>query len=385
MLANELKRHLTEKILPFWEMLADEKYGGFYGYVDKELTIHPEAHKGCILNSRILWTFATAARILNNERYLASAKRACNFLESFEDKVNGGVYWSVTHEGKPLDLTKHTYCQAFAIYGLAAYSRATGLKEPLDKAMNLFQSIEAKCRDEGGYGEAYQYDFSPESNEKLSENGVMAGRTMNTLLHVLEAYTELYRASGCPEVKEAGVGCLDILLKRMYHPQKRRLEVFYDAQYTSLLDMQSFGHDIEASWLMWDAVQCLIVPEEQEPYRKMCIALAESVYERAMTDHGVKNEMVNNVVDELRVWWVQAEALLGFANAYYLTGKEIFQKAVDMQWSSIQQMIVDSRRNGEWYWSVHEDGSPTDRPIVEEWKCPYHNGRMCLRIIEQAR
>ncbi|MBE5804915.1 MAG: N-acylglucosamine 2-epimerase [Clostridiales bacterium] len=385
MLANELKTHLTKKILPFWENLADEKNGGYYGYVDKHLVVDTNAHKGCILNSRTLWAFATAARVLEDDRYLTYARRAYDFMQRFEDKENGGVYWSVTAQGEPLDLTKHTYCQAFAIYGLAAYARATGLAEPIEKAMELFRVIEDKCTDAGGYGEAYKCDFSPKNNDKLSENGVMASRTMNTLLHVLEAYAELYRACGSEDVRRAGIVCLERFLKVMYNKEKRRLEVFYDAEYNSLLDMQSFGHDIEASWLIWDAVECLLPEGEREPYKAMCIALAESVHERAMTDHGLKNEIVNGEVDELRIWWVQAEALLGFSNAWELTGNELFKTAVEVQWPATQRLVVDPRPNGEWYWSVYEDGTMTERPMVEEWKCPYHNGRMCLRIIEQNK
>lgn len=385
MLATQLREHLTHKILPFWQNLADEKNGGYYGYVTKELVVDKHAHKGCILNSRTLWSFATAARVLKDESYLPYAKRAYDFMEKFEDRENGGVYWSVTAEGEPLDLTKHTYCQAFAIYGLAAYARATGLAEPLDKAMKLFRIIEDRCMDAGGYGEAYKPDFSPESNEKLSENGVMATRTMNTLLHVLEAYAELYRANGNEEVRQAGVKCLERFLNVMYSKDKHRLEVFFDEAYKPLLDMQSFGHDIEASWLMWDAVECMIPAAEQAPYKAMCLDLADAVYTRAMTDHGLKNEMVDGVVDELRIWWVQAETLLGFSNAYDLTGEKRYQDAVNAQWGTIQRMIVDPRPNGEWYWSVYEDGRMTDRPMVEEWKCPYHNSRMCLRIIEQGK
>lgn len=385
MLANELERHLREKILPFWEKLADEEHGGFYGWVDKDLLVNPKAHKGCILNSRILWTFATATRILGDGHYLPFAQRAYDFLQRFWDEPNGGVYWSVTHDGRPLDTTKHTYCQAFAIYGLAAYARATGLQEPLEKAMRLFDVIEEKCTDAGGYGEAFMADFSPQSNEKLSENGVMASRTMNTLIHVLEAYAELYRAGGSERVRCAGAACLETLLHKVYHPGKQRLEVFFDAQYVSLLNMQSFGHDIEASWLMWDAVQCLLPPAKHQPFRQMCIALAESVHRLAMTDHGLRNETVDGVMDEVRVWWVQAEALLGFHNAFELTGDGRFQQDALMQWDVIKRMIVDPRPNGEWYWSVHEDGAPTGRPIVEEWKCPYHNSRMCLRMIEQLK
>ena len=381
---NEMKKHLTQKILPFWMKLLDKEFGGFYGYVDKDLAVKKDAHKGCILNSRLLWTFSTAYRVTKDEKYLSFADHAYEFLDAFWDHENGGVFWSVTNDGKPLDLTKHTYCQAFAVYGLSAYYRATGRKDALDQAMALFDVIEEKCSDEGGYGEAYKCDFSPESNEKLSENGVMAGRTMNTLLHVLEAYAELYRASFDEKVRRAGEICLERFLNVMYNPEKKRLEVFYDRDYRSLLDMQSFGHDIEASWLMWDAVLCMIPEEKRDAYKDMCISLAEAVYERAMTDHGLKNEMVNGDIDETRIWWVQAETVLGFENVYALTGDEKFRKAYEVQWDAVQRMIVDPREGSEWYWSVSEDGTPTDKPIVEEWKCPYHNGRMCLRLMEKG-
>lgn len=382
---NEMQKHLTDKVLPFWENLADEQNGGYYGYVEQDLTVKKDAHKGCILNSRILWTFATAARVLNDARYLTYARRALDFMAKFEDKEQGGVYWSVSAEGEPLDKTKHTYCQAFTIYGLAAYVRATGDKTALDKAMALFHIIEDKCTDEGGYGEAYKPDFSPESNEKLSENGVMASRTMNTLLHVLEAYAELYRACPDEDVRKAGVTCLKRFLDVMYNPVARRLEVFYDAEYRSLLDMQSYGHDIEGSWLIWDAVQTLLPEAEQAPYRDMCKVLAEAVYERAWTDHGLKNEVVDGEENQLRIWWVQAETVLGFANAYKLTGDVKYQQAVADEWAYIQRVIVDHREGSEWFWCTAEDGTPTaGKPIVEEWKCPYHNGRMVLRMIETA-
>lgn len=381
----EFRDHLVKKILPFWMGLSDDEFGGFYGYVDRNLKVKKDAHKGCILNSRLLWTFSSAGRILKDKRYIAYAKRAYEFMEAFWDRENGGVFWSVAFDGKPLDLTKHTYCQAFAVYGLSAYYRATGETGALEKAFELFRIIEEKCADEGGYGEAYKADFSPKSNEKLSENGVMASRTMNTLLHVLEAYAELYRASGDEKVRTAGEMCLERFLNVMYNPEKMRLEVFYDREYRSLIDMQSFGHDIEASWLMWDAVLCMIPDKKRAPYREMCIALAEAVHARAMTDHGLKNEMVNGEIDETRIWWVQAETVMGFENAYALTGDEKYRRAAETQWNAVKRMIVDPRETGEWFWSVLEDGQPTDKPVVEEWKCPYHNGRMCLRMIDKKQ
>ena len=381
MLKEEIRNHLEQKILPFWEKLADQKYGGYYGYVDKELNVVPEADKGCILNSRILWTFSTAARELEKPELRAFADRAYDFMRCLEDPVNGGVFWSATYDGKPADTTKHTYCQAFAIYGLAAYYQLTGKPEALQKAMALFRLIETKCRDAGGYLEALKADFSPESNEKLSENGVMASRTMNTLLHVVEAYAELQRACPDPDVRTAGRICLERFLHTFYNPGKHRLEVFCDDAYHSLLDMQSYGHDIEASWLLWDAVKTFLPEAEWTPYRAMCLDLADSVCERAFTDHGLKNECVNGVNDELRIWWVQAETMLGLENAWQLTGNPVWADRLKTQWESLKRLIVDKRADGEWYWSVYEDGTPTERPMVEEWKCPYHNGRMCLRLI----
>ena len=382
MLKNQLKDHLTGRILPFWERLADPACGGYYGYVDKDLRVRPEADKGAILNSRILWTFSTAARVLGDDHLRPFAERAYAFLSRFEDPENGGVYWSVTHDGHPKDTTKHTYCQAFAIYGLAAYYRLTGDAEALGKAVALYRVIEDRCRDAGGYGEAYRADFSPESNEKLSENGVMASRTMNTLLHVVEAYTELYRAWPDAELRQKGAEALACFLQTIYNRSERRLDVFFDADFRPLLDMQSYGHDIEASWLLWDAVTALLPESEWAPYRAMCLDLAGSVCERAFTDHGLRNERVNGVNDELRIWWVQAETLLGLDNAWKLSGDPVWRERMDVQWAAIQRLIVDKRPEGEWYWSVYEDGSLTERPMVEEWKCPYHNSRMCLRLIE---
>ena len=383
MLREELQKHLTEKILPFWERLKDEEHGGFYGYVDKELRIVPEADKDCILHSRILWTFATAARALGSGEYRAYADWAYESLARFEDRENGGVFWSVTFDGRPADTTKHTYCQAFAIYGLAAYYRLTGKAEALEKAEALRKIIEEKCTVSNGYGEAYKADFSPESNEKLSENGVMASRTMNTLLHVIEAYAELHRAKPDAALAKLTESRLRIVREKMFNPEKRRLEVFFDAEYRPLLDMQSYGHDIEAGWLLWDAAQEVVPAERRAPYREMCLCLIRSVRERAFTDHGLKNEWVNGVADELRVWWVQAETMLGLAEAWEMTGEAQWPRDLRTQWAAIQRMIVDPRPRGEWYWSVHEDGSLTDRPMVEEWKCPYHNGRMCLRLMEK--
>ena len=207
-IANAAARQLKEHILPFWLSLQDTEYGGFYGYVGYDLKVNPRYEKGCILNSRILWFFSEAAMLLHDPRAASAADHAYRFLaEHCIDEENGGVYWSVQYDGTPADTTKHTYNQAFALYALGAYYRLTGNEEALELALGIFHLIEEHCTDEEGYLEAFTIDWQPESNEKLSENGVMADKTMNTLLHVLEGYAGLYQACHDPEVGQASRRC----------------------------------------------------------------------------------------------------------------------------------------------------------------------------------
>ena len=244
-LAVEARRELADRIIPFWRGLRDDVNGGYIGQVEFDLTRHPEADKGCILNSRILWFFSEAYRALGDEALLPEARHAYEMLKRMTDDVNGGVYWALRADGTVADGTKHTYNQGFAIYALSAYYRASGEAEALARARALFDVVERRCRDAGGYLEAFTADWAPESNEKLSENGVMAGRTMNTLLHILEGYTGLYEAAGDEAVRDRLYEILDILEGRIWNPEKRRQEVFFDMDYNSLIDLYSYGHDID--------------------------------------------------------------------------------------------------------------------------------------------
>ena len=383
MLHEEIRAHLEQKILPFWMRLKDDVYGGFYGYMDNDLVLDRTADKGCILNSRILWTFSTAALTLKREDLRLYADHAYAFLKRFLDPEYGGVYWSLSYDGKPQDTTKHTYCQAFAVYGLAAYYRLTGNREALQIARNLVRLLGKVFRDEGGYLEALQADFSPESNEKLSENGVMASRTMNTLMHVLECLAELYRVDPEESVRKMGIEALDRFLHTFWNPEKRRLEVFCDNEYRPLLDMQSYGHDIEGSWLIWDAAETFLPEGEREPYRVMCLELVKSPTERAFTKHGLKYEIVNGEENETRAWWPQAETMLGFDFAWRMTQDPVWKERMRQQWDYIRKVTVDPREGSEWFNELREDGTLiAEKPMVDEWKCPYHNGRMCLKLLE---
>ena len=232
MIVDEIRSEFVGHVIPFWEGLRDDKYGGYYGMLDFDLNLDKQAVKGCILNSRILWFFSNAYLCLKDESYLSYAEHAYNFMKDHcIDKDNGGIFWSMTYDGKEEDTTKHTYNQAFAIYALSSYYDAAGKKEALDLAYSLYHVIEDRCRDEEGYLEAFTKDFAPASNEKLSENGVEAGRTMNTLLHVFEAYTELYRVDHNEEVGEKLRFIMNIFADKLYNPERGRLEVFFDKDY----------------------------------------------------------------------------------------------------------------------------------------------------------
>lgn len=388
MWVNEVEKELKEHIIPFWIGMQDKECGGFYGMLDIDLKLDKKATKGCILNSRILWFFSNVYLMYKEEKYLDAAKHAYDFMKkAMFDKENGGIYWAVTFDGQPLDTTKHTYNQAFAVYALASYYDATGDKEALQLAYELVEIIETKCCDKGGYLEAFDIYFQPAGNDKLSENGVEAGRTMNTLLHVFEAYTELYRVDGKEEIGNRLRWMLDIFVEKMYNPELRRQEVFFDMEYNTLIDLHSYGHDIETAWLIDRGLEVL----EDDVYNKklepVIAALEENVYRLAFDGNALYNECEKGVNDTKRIWWVQAEAMVGFLNAYTKhPEKPEYLDAVEKIWSYTREYIIDKRPGSEWFSEVDETGIPfTRKPIVEPWKCPYHNGRMCLEVIKRAK
>ena len=381
---EEVRKELTDRIIPFWRGLRDDERGGYIGLVGFDLVRRPEAVRGCILNSRILWFFSEAYMLLEDPELLNEADHAYEMLLRMIDKEHGGVYWSVYPSGEVADGTKHTYNQAFAIYALSAYYRAGKNPDALRLAEQLFDIVQTKCFDGKGYLEAFTSDWRPESNEKLSENGVEAGRTMNTLLHVLEGYTGLYEASRREDVRRCLYFIIDVFEKKIYNRKKCRQEVFFDLDYNTLIDLHSFGHDIETSWLMDHTLRVLGDAAFTERIRPLLLAMTDRTYRDAFTENGFCNESENGVVNKKRIWWVQAEALLGFFNAYQLTGDEKYRSAAISQWKYIRDVICDPREGSEWFWSVDENGRPDGQPIVEPWKCPYHNGRMCMEIIKRG-
>lgn len=383
-MVSEIKEHLLNGIIPFWKGLRDDEYGGYYGYMGFDLAVDKKYEKGCILNSRILWFFSSAYKVLVDKMLLSEATHAYEFFKKYcIDDEYGGVFWSVSYDGKPLDTTKHTYNQAFTIYGLSAYFDASGDWEALKMAVSLYELIEKKMRDERGYLEAFDREFKPVSNEKLSENGTDAARSMNTLLHVMEGYTELYRVSGDGRVRKSLYEILKIVSTKIYNPKLHRQEVFFDKDYNSLVDLYSYGHDIEAAWLINRTVDILGDGNLSAKIGRITEEMASEVYKVAFDGKSIPVEGQDSVVKEDRVWWVQAEGINGFLDAYERhPEKKEYLEAARALWNYIKEFIIDKRPGSEWFWYVDKNGVPAkDEPIVEPWKCPYHNGRMCLEVI----
>lgn len=400
---QELREEFIGHMLPFWMNLKDDENGGFYGLVDFNLSLDKKADKGCILNSRILWLFSNLyTRIETGKwgtvevddalksRWLEIADHAYRFLvEAFLDKEMGGVYWSVTYDGKPADTTKHTYNQAFAIYALSSYYEATGNREAFGLATELFHLVEEKFRDEDGYLEAFKRNFDLESNEKLSENGVMATRTMNTLLHIMEAYTELFRVDEDEnsEVLVSIIKALDIINEKIYDPEKGRLEVFFDKDYNSLIDLYSYGHDIEAAWLMDRTADVISKANtlKNVDVSELTDTLTRNIYDITFNPNGIPAEAENGKVLETRIWWVQCESMIGFMNGYNKdSSNEKYLEAVLSIWEYVKEHVIDRRPGSEWFSEVRPDNEPIEtKPMADEWKCPYHNGRMFIEMMER--
>ncbi len=387
MIIEEIRQELENHIVPYWAALRDDEFGGFYGYRSFELKLDKKADKGVILHSRILWFFSECYAVLKDEKYRALADHAYKYVrDCCVDKEQGGVYWATTYDGKPSDDRKYTYNIAFAIYALSAYYNAAGEKEALTLAEKLFEDIETKTPDgKTGHGEAFTRGWTPEDNEELSENGIMTKKTMNTVLHLVEAYTELYRANKSEKVADALRYQLKIVEDKIFDGDRNALRVFFDDDFNVLGDIHSFGHDIEASWLTDRAVETLGDKALIEKFNAIDLRLAENIYSIAIDNGALNNERENDKIDTTRVWWVQAEGIVGFVNAYQHSGDSKYLKTAAGIWEYVKASVIDKREGGEGYSEVSRDGTPHDfKEVTGPWKCPYHNGRMCLEMLKRG-
>lgn len=386
---DELLKELSGNILPYWRQKTLDPSGGFFGRISGNDIVDKDAHKGAIMTSRVLWTFSSAYRILGGQELLDVAEHAKNeIINRFYDYEYGGVYWSIDHEGRPFDTKKQTYAIAFAIYGLSEFYRASGDKKALDYAVKLFNSIETFCRDKyrNGYFEAFSRDWKPLNDMRLSEKDENECKSMNTHLHVLEAYTNLYRASMEKAVGKSLINLLDIFEKYIIG-KDGHLKLFFNQKWECAYDIISYGHEIEASWLLQEASAIVEENKIKKNIEPLVKKLASAAGEGYRLGEGMSYERYGGQgpFDYDRHWWVQAESVVGYFNLWQsFADEEALEKALEI-WKFIKENLID-RKNGEWFWSVKADGSINrEDDKAGFWKCPYHNGRMCLEIIERIR
>ena len=377
---EELKRN----IMPYWiKRMPDEKEGGFFGRIDGKDNVIAGAPKGAILNARILWSFSAAYITVRDPLYLEMANRAYDYIcrHFFDDKY-GGTYWCLKSSGEPLETKKQIYSIAFFIYALSWYHMATGDKESLDRAVELYNLIEKHSFDRrlNGYFEAFDREWGELADLRLSEKDENEKKTMNTHLHILEAYTSLYRIWPDAWLRERLGNMVTLFAEKIIDPVTSHLNLFFDEQWNCRSTIVSYGHDIEASWLLYEAALAI---GEGDSVSEVSLRVARAALEGLADDGSLwyERDDAKGHFDRDRHWWVQSEAVVGFINAWELSGESVWIERAAGAFRYISDRLVDPV-NGEWFWSIRDDGTVNrNDDKAGFWKCPYHNTRMCLEII----
>ncbi|RDC61473.1 AGE family epimerase/isomerase [Adhaeribacter pallidiroseus] len=394
--ADKLHQYQTEaeaeirRILNFWVEQAQDERGGFIGQMNSQGQVNPSAPKGSVLNARILWSFSAAYRHTQSEQYRQMADRAFNYLLTyFIDQEFGGTYWQVSAAGKPQNTRKQIYGLAFTIYGLSEYYLATQNNQALKVCQELFQWIEKHSYDQvqGGYLEAFSREGELLEDLRLSEKDRNDPKTMNTHLHILEAYANLYRIWPDKFLKNQLEKLIWVFLNHIIDRETGHLKLFLSTNWASTANLVSYGHDIEASWLLEEAAEVLGNPELLVAVKAVAVQMARATIEGIQPDGSLYHEWNKDTThyDTHREWWVSAEAMVGFLNAYGITGEEAFLEKSLHSWQFIQKYILD-KHYGEWLWGVFDDYTPMmAEDKIGFWKCPYHNTRACLEVVNRCK
>ena len=388
-LREELEKELIGNILPYWmKYTPDLEHGGFHGHVTHSNQVVEKANKGAILNARILWTFAAAYRVYGEKHFLDTARRAYRYiLKYFLDEKYGGIYWELYYLGFASASRKQIYGIAFTIYALTEYHLACGDDHALQTAIRLFQDIEnhAFDGDRNGYTEALTREWEPVEDLRLSEKDDNESKTMNTHLHILEAYTNLFRVWKDPGLKSALENIIGLFLDKFVNRETFHLNLFFDDDWNLKSSLISYGHDIECAWLLHEAAVVLGNSGLLEKSSQLAVNMARQNLSGLDKDGGLFYEYfpAENRIDTDKHWWPQAEAMVGYFNAYQLSGDRDLALASLNSWDFIKEHIIN-RDHGEWYWSVDRMGvAQTEKEKAGFWKCPYHNGRACMEMIRR--
>lgn len=381
-----------DAILSYWkEFGIDEDYGGFVGRRNHQNQQIEQADKGIILNTRILWTFSAAGNFIADPDLQAYADRAFEYLrDHFEDRGHQGVYWEVDFKGNPINTRKQIYAQAFAIYALSEYHIYSGNQEAKDWALSLFHLVEEKAWDseENGYFEAFQRDWTPIEDMRLSDKDRNSAKTMNTHLHILEAYTTLLKINREEEVRIALENLIVLFFTKFYDRKTQHFNLFFSKDWKKEGRLISYGHDIEAVWLLVEAAKVSKNQELLSRAEELVLEVARTFLKEAyVPGKGVINE-ANLDLDEVdtdRHWWPHAEAMVGMDYALQLSGDQKFEEVMLDIWDFTKRYLIDSV-NGEWFFRIDEDNRPyKEEDKVGMWKCPYHNTRACIMLLQMRR
>jgi mannobiose 2-epimerase len=382
--------HELENILNYWIKNAiDNKNGGFIGRISIDQDVDYNANKGLILNARLLWTFSVAYQILKRDELLNIANRAYDYIiQHFADKKNGGYYWQLTNNGKPQDTKKQIYAQAFTLYGFSEYYHITKNEECLKYAYEIFDLIEKYSfdRNKNGYFEAFTEDWREIIDQRLSVKDMNEKKTMNTHLHVIEAYAAFYKVTGNVKVKERVLNLLDVFNNYIINQTDYHFDLFFDENWNCKSNVISYGHDIEGSWLLHESAEIAGDKNYIEKMKNIAVKMANAAIEGVNKDGGLLHDRIRNEpVEEELEWWPQAEALVGYINAYFICKDEKFIAAAIKQKTFIENYFID-KKYGEWFYRIDKNYNPIkEYDKVGFWKCPYHNARMCMELVRRLQ
>lgn len=387
-LREEFRNELASNILPYWiHSMVDNEQGGFYGRRDEFDNLEPQADKAVILNTRILWTFSQAADVLDDPNFKKIADRAYQYIvRYFIDPEFRGIYWMVDYKGNPVETKKQIDAQAFAIYAFVEYFRVTGRKQSLELAIDLFHLIENYSFDneKNGYLEAFDREWNLPEDLPLSDKETNEKKTMNTHLHVLEAYTNLYRAWRDPFLAKR-LRNLIVIFRDKIISKTNHFNLSFDAHWNVRSHEISFGHDIEGSWLLFEAAKVLGDKKLIDEIKVICLSMVDETLKKGIdADGSVMSEGDEyGLSDTDKYWWPQAEALVGLVNAWQLSANDKYLEAAIKNWRFIQDKLID-REKGEWHSRVSRGGIVCrEEDKAGPWKCPYHNGRAMLELIKR--
>jgi len=389
-LKNQLSDELS-RILNYWiKNTPDAAFGGFFGRIDNESRVISQSPKGSVLNARILWSFSAAYNLTKKTEYLEYADRAYQYIiHRFIDNKYGGVYWTVDHTGKPLDTKKQVYANAFTIYGLSEYYSASGNKDAKELAISLYRLLVEHSYDteKTGYLEAFTRDWQPISDLRLSAKDANEKKTANTHLHVLEAYTNLYRIWPDEGLKLQIITLVHNFFDHFIDRDTHHLALFFDEDWNSKSALVSYGHDIEATWLLQEAAEVISNEVLVEQIKNINLKIADATVSGIDSDGGLwyEYEPADDHLTKEKHWWVQAEAMVGFYNAWQISGADKYLALAEQNWAFVQNKILD-KKNGEWFWGIDEKGElMPGEDKAGLWKCPYHNSRACIEIIKRTK